>query len=197
LRRIISALLAFAILVGLPMARAAAQTAPTAAYRSETVRAGFLINFIRFTEWPTASLRTNAPFVIGIAGSRVLEDELLTLAEKQTVRDRPIHIIRVKTAQDLKECHVLYVSAITRPGEEPAPGAEELLPLLRGKPVLTVSESATFLAQGGIINLYPSETGSFRFEIASETARASGLVLSSRLLGLARIVNPPAQEKTP
>lgn len=196
-RRMLSALLAVVVLAAWPGASVLAETPPSAAYGSEAVHAMFLFNFINFTEWPADALPANAPFVVGVAGSRALEDELLSLADKQTVRNRRVRVVRVKTARDLEGCHVLYISPTTIPGEENGPGAEELLPQVRNRPVLTVSELPSFLAQGGIINLYAGEKGAYRFEIAPETARASGLVLSSKLLALARIVNPPALTKRP
>lgn len=178
-----------------PAGEARAQSA--GAYKAEAVHAGFLFNFIRFTDWPAQALAVNAPFVIGVAGNRALEDELLRLADKQTVRDRRVRVIRVNNVRDLAGCHVLYIGAARQPGDEAVPGADELLPGVRNRPVLTVSESPSFLAQGGIINLYVAEGAKLRFEISIDNAKASGLTLSSRLLALARIVNGPAAERAP
>ncbi|MBC8010455.1 MAG: YfiR family protein [Burkholderiales bacterium] len=174
------------------MAPSFAQSAPKAgAYRSDALQAVFLINFIRFTEWPEAASPGKTPFVIGVAGSRAIEDELLTLAETQRVRERRIHVISIKTANDLAGCHLVYINPAPGLGDESAPRAAELLPHLRGKPVLTVSESPSFLAEGGIVNFFMGEGGKLRFEIALETARSADLKLSSKLLDLARIVTPP------
>ena len=192
-RRRLPALLAVVLLAMGWVSPVSAQASPKGgAYRAEALRALFLINFARFTEWPEAAPVLKDPFVIGVAGSRSLEDELLALAESQRVRERRIHVIRIKSANDLAGCHLVYISPISTPGEEPAPGAAELLPALRQKPVLTVSESPTFLADGGIVNFYLGEGDKLRFEIALQNARAASLDLSSKLLALARIVDPPA-----
>lgn len=190
LRRMLSAILIALVLAAWPAGTARAQASSSGSYGVEAVQAVFLLNFIRFTDWPAEALPDRAPFVVGVAGSRALEDELLSLAEKQTVRDRRIRVIRIKTALDLAGCHVLYINPIPAPGEETAPGAAELLPHVRNQPVLTVSSSPSFLSQGGIVNLRPGENGKLRFDIALEPARANGLVMNSRLLALARIVNP-------
>ena len=192
--RLKATLLATALLAVAPATSLPAQSAPAAeigAFRAEVVHAAFLINFIRFTEWPGEVARTNAPFTVGVAGSRALEDELIMLAEKQTVRNRRIRVIRIKNIGDLAACQVLYIHANPGLGDEGAPSMAELLAYARGKPVLTVSESPNFLAQGGIVNFYPGEKGTVRFEIAPDHAREAGLLLSSRLLALARIVRPP------
>ncbi len=81
--------------------------------------------------------------------------------------------------------------------EAGAPGVDELLREIGKRPVLTVADSPTFLEQGGIINVFAGDEGRLRFEIAPRHASDAGLVLSSRLLALARIVNVPAAMTAP
>lgn len=190
-RRLLSALLVISALAAGPVTSAWAQSTAKGEYRAEAVRAVFLLNFVRFTEWPFEKQPDDDPFVVGVAGNRLLEDELIGLVKDMKVRSRLIHVKRIKTTRDLEGCHLLYISPVVKAEEEPAPGAAELMPHVRGRPVLTVSESSSFLAGGGVVNLYSAEGGSLRFEIAPEAAKTSGLTLSSRLLALARIVNPP------
>lgn len=168
-----------------------------AGYGEKTVRAVYLLNFIRFTEWPSASLPEGAPYVVGVAGNRALEEELLALADKQRVRDRKVRVVRVNHARDVEGCHLLYIEAAPRQGEESAPGADELLPSVRGRPVLTVSDSPDFLKRGGAINLYVAEEAKLRFAITPSNARGAGLTLSSRLLALAKIVEPEGGAPAP
>jgi hypothetical protein len=54
-------------------------------------------------------------------------------------------------------------------------------------PVLTVSDGERFSEAGGIIELY-IDGGRIRFAINVDAAERSGLRLSSRLLGLAKIM---------
>lgn len=187
---ILPALLSLAATVPLRADNPPASSTPFAA---EAVRAAYLVNFIRFTEWPADALPPTGPFVIGIAGSRALEDEIIRLADRQLIRERRLRVVRIKAPRDLDACHVVYFDPSMQAGEEPSLTAAEALPLLRDRPVLTVSESSDFLARGGVINLY-RDGGNLRFEISPDTARARGLVLSSRLLALARIVHPPAPD---
>jgi YfiR/HmsC-like len=53
-------------------------------------------------------------------------------------------------------------------------------------PVLTVGESESLIGCGGIINL-AWQNGSVRFEVNQDGARKAGLIISSRLLRLARV----------
>lgn len=165
---------------------------PVSPLRDEVARANYLINFIRFTEWPDDSSDTPGPLVIGVSGDRPLEAYLLDLESSLTIRGRSLLVVRLRNPRNLEACHVAYFNAVADPGDEPALDANDALPLLRGRPTLTISESPDFWRQGGIINLY-REGENLRFEIAADAARASGLNLSSRLLALARIYPVPPE----
>ena len=58
-----------------------------------------------------------------------------------------------------------------------------------GMPILTVGETPRFIEQGGIVTFF-LENGKVRFEINRSAAERSGLRFSSRLLQLAKIVDP-------
>lgn len=152
--------------------------------------AAFLLNFIRFTEWPAEVESSDLPYTIGIIGNRALEDELLRLADRQLVRGRRLRVVRVKHVSDLAGLHVVYVDSAAAAQPEGI-SAQDLIDHLRRSPVLTVSDEENFTADGGIIRLFREEKA-LRFEISPGAARAAGLVLSSRLLALARVY-PPSQ----
>ena len=178
-----------------PCLRAAPQS-NSVAIDPDTATAAYLLNFLRFTEWPagvwdsTSSPKSaTLPYVIGVSGSRPLRDTLISLVTGQQVRGRPVHIVRIKDVPDLAACHLVYLTP--SPDDEgkgvPIPAALEAL---RGKSVLTVSPATDFLVQGGLVQLHQTDSY-LRFAIAAETARAAGLSLNSRLLVLARPVPPP------
>jgi hypothetical protein len=186
------ALLGLGVPALVPCLRANHQ-ANAVAIDTDAATAAYLLNFVRFTEWPaSASTGTSrpglasAPYVIGISGSRPLRDMLIRLIEGQQVRGRPVHVVRIKDVPDFTACHLVYLTP--SPDDDglgvPIPTA---LDALRGKPVLTVSPATDFLAQGGLVQLYRADSH-LRFDIAAEAARAAGLNLNSRLLALARPV---------
>lgn len=158
--------------------------ATSPAFAAETVKAAYLVNFIRFTEWPSPPA-PDAPFVIGIAGNRALEDELIRLADRQLVRGRRLRVVRVRSARDLEPLHLAFFD-VAADAVPDMPSAREFLPLLQRRPVLTVSDSPAFLGHGGMVQFYREESA-LRFAIAPDRARAVGLVISSRLLALALI----------
>lgn len=187
----------FSLITWVALCPLVASSAREGVIGAEVVRAVMLFNFVRFTDWPESAMGRNDPYVIGVAGDRTLEDELFKLAERQTIRDRRVRVVRVNSLRSLSGCHALYVGPAVRLDEAGAPGVDELLREIGNRPVLTVSDSPTFLAQGGIINVFVGDEGRLRFEIAPKHATNAGLVLSSRLLALARIVDAPEAGAAP
>ena len=176
-----------------PCLRAAPQ-ANAVAIDNDTATAAYLLNFVRFTEWPASKsagtshpLPASEPYVIGVSGRRPLRDTLIRLVEGQQVRSRPVHVMSIKDVTDLSACHLVYLAPSPDDADLSVP-IPTALNALRGKPVLTVSPATDFLAQGGLVQLYQADSR-LRFDIAAETARAAGLNLNSRLLALARIVS--------
>jgi hypothetical protein len=187
----VAAFLGIVLFSAFPLSAADSAKAGANPFAAEAVRAVYILNFLRFTEWPDEPQADSVPLVVGFAGATAVEDELIRLANRQTVRGRPLKTIRIKSRRDLEECHVVYFDSAPEPTAEPVPSAAELLPLLVGRPVLTISESSSFIGRGGLVNLYTGENSSLRFEIAADRAKACGLKFSSRLLALARIVSMP------
>ncbi|MBW8782531.1 MAG: YfiR family protein [Verrucomicrobia bacterium] len=175
-------------------AQSGSAPSPSAVFSADAVKAAYIINFIRFTEWPSSS--GGASFVIGIAGNHELEDQLWKVADGKLVQGRTIRVRRLTTIGDVSDCQVIYVQAAPPRSEAVVVTTEEWLAAVRGKAVLTVASEPGFLNKGGIINFY-AEGNNLRFEIAPRTAESVGLRLSSRLLALARIVNPTANVNPP
>ena len=131
-----------------PCLRAAPQ-ANSVEIDTATATAAYLLNFLRFTEWPAAARPATeaAPYVIGVSGSRALLDALILVVEGKKVRGHPVYIVRLKTLSDLATCHLAYFNPT--PDED---GMSVLIPTaldaLRDKPVLTVSPATDFIAQG-------------------------------------------------
>ena len=107
----------------------------------------------------------------------------------QTIRNQRIgaHALNVSLPLDsaaLRGCHLLFV-----PGEETV-RSTAALDAIKTLPVLTVSDGNGFSQANGIIELYV-EDGRMRFAVNVDAAERSGLRVSSRLLGLAKIVRIP------
>ena len=145
--------------------------------RERYVKAGFVVNFAKFTEWPAdAFADARSPFRLCILG-RDPFGEALDGLQRKTVRGRPLaveHLIRIG---DARKCHLLFISASAR-GR-----LAQILPTLEGSSTLTVSDIPDFLRSGGMIGLR-NVRNRIRFDANPPAARNVGLTISSRLLRL-------------
>jgi hypothetical protein len=149
------------------------------------VKAAYLYKFLGYVEWPPAQFpKTDAPFVIGIAGNDPLAGELERITAGRRVKDRRIAVRRVRPDDPLTGLHLLYVG----PGDSAR--AAHLLKLAQQRPILTVTD-ADAVTMPGIINFRVVDNR-VRFEVALGAAQRSGLQLSSRLLSVALAVQAGA-----
>jgi hypothetical protein len=154
------------------------------AAREYEVKAAFLFNFAQYIEWPANAFQTpTAPLIIGILGDDPFGGELDRIVRGETIKNRPITIHRSRQVENLKHCHMVFVSK-----SEKARLAHVFATLAKGH-CLTVGETDRFAHTGGIIN-FRLQGANVRFEINPEAARRGGLAISSKLLRLAIIVGP-------
>jgi hypothetical protein len=177
---------AFATLLFCTPAWSHADDASASEYR---IKAAFLYNFSRFTNWPNENTAAPAGFNLCVIGENPFGDALDSLSGK-AVRNRPLVIHALEQAEDQESCHLVFIG-----GTEQARTAE-ILASLEDRPVLTASDSDGFTEQGGIIELKLVER-KVRFEINVDAAERSGLVISSKLLNLATIVHDNNRAITP
>lgn len=147
------------------------------------LKAAFLYNFIKFTEWPAEEMANKKdPFVIGVLGKDPLGAALDRTVENETFQQRPIVVRRfTRIDETVAAPHALFIAN----SEEPNLAA--ILKLLEGQPILTVSEAQNFVERGGMIEL-TREGSKLAFEINVSVARRAGLNLSAQLLRLAKLV---------
>lgn len=139
------------------------------------LRAAFLYTFAIFTEWPAED--AGDPMTLCVVDESAVAAALTQIVAGRSVAGRAI-TVRVATAGNLRTCHVLYL-----PGATVARALEEV----SGARVLTIGDGAAFVGQGGMAGLY-LEGERMRFAVNPDSAARAGVRLSSKLLGLARIV---------
>jgi hypothetical protein len=145
-------------------------------------KAAFLLNFARLVIWPLAARPgPDEPVVIGVAGGEAAREAIERGIDGASVESHRIEVRSVEKPEQVPGTHILFVA-----GELDA-DAETLIEAARGHAALSVGESDGFAARGGIINFF-SEGDKLRFEINLAAARATGLQISSHMLGLARLV---------
>jgi len=151
--------------------------------RSEyEVKAAFLYNFAKFVEWPAEAFPDgNAPILVCIVGRDPFGDILNQTLLGKTVNGKPVIIQRGGITQDLRFCHIVFISSSERKR------LAQIMQRLNGASVLTVSEIEGFAELGGIIN-FTLEGNKVRFEINVTSAERARLRISSKLLALAKAI---------
>ena len=151
------------------------------------VKAGFLINFARFVEWPPEVTKDpSASLKVCIAGSDPFHGELDRIVQGKKVGSHPLEAMHVSRNQTARGCHILFISFAEKKR------IPEILADLATLPILTVGESDGFLQQGGMIGLIVSDER-VKFDVNLEATAKAGLKVSSQLLFLAKNVSGHSQ----
>jgi uncharacterized protein DUF4154 len=159
----------------------AAQTATSKEYQ---VKAGFLYNFAHFTEWPTSAFSdSNSPIVIGVLGDDPFASDLDGLVHGEKVNNHPLVVQRYQQVEEIKSCHILFVS------QSEAKQLDRIFGALKSRSILTVGDIEGFGRRGGVIR-FVTENNKIRFRINIEAAKTAKLMISSKLLRAAEIIEP-------
>jgi hypothetical protein len=150
---------------------AQAQPQATDEYR---LKAAFLYNFALFAEWPA---EVGGTLHLCVHGPDPFGPELNRLQGKPVGARQMAVQLRVQ-GESLDGCQIVFLSSSATP----------LLPTvlegLRGRPVLTVADSADAARRGVVLNMNVSN-GKIVFEANLLAAKTAGVKLSSKLLRLA------------
>jgi len=147
------------------------------------VKAAYLFNFARFTEWPSPQ---EGPIQLCLLGHDPFGSALSGL-EGRPVQGRTMHVRRGIAVGDIPGCHIVFISD----------SEERRVPLdvrvANTYPVLTVSDIEGFTDSGGMIGLYLSDQR-VQFDVNLAALRAANLKLPAQVLKLARqVVNARGQ----
>jgi len=160
----------------------AAWTAPATPALASQIEAVFLFNFTQFVEWPSeAFAEPRTPLVIGVLGEDPFGAFLDDTVRGETVNGRALSVQRYHSLEEIKTCHVLFIS------RSETERLKEALAALKGRSTLTVSDVEDFNRSGGMIQFATVEN-KIRLRINLEAARSAHLTISSKLLRPAEIV---------
>ncbi len=140
-----------------------------------TIKAAFLYNFSRFTQWPEFTT-PNGHFNLCIIGNNPFGDVLQHIEGKE-VHGRILKISQSRN-EDMSKCHIAFFSKQT---------SSRIVGLIHKAsklPVLTVSDIEGFADKGGVIELQ-IVNNKVRFYINIDAADKAGITISSNLLKLA------------
>lgn len=162
------------------------------------VKAAFVLNFIRFTQWPAHKFDSDeAPLRVHVIGSGALSDTLQPLLSRATVHERSV-VVRVvdwpalrdeaeqaeaeqRLIAEMRQGHVTVVTRMR--GSD----VRTLMQGLQGSAVLTVGDVPEFASRGGMLGFVIRDKR-VAFQANKRAIEASELSVSSKVLRLAEII---------
>ena len=145
------------------------------------VRAAIIANVIRFVTWPASRNNPHAPIMVGLLGYDQQSVALEKYLNTHAIDGRSFEVRKLGRSDSFDGYRVLYVSPAERRR------FEEIADSLSASGVLTISDDQTFAMGGGIVGL-PVTGDRIEIQVNLIQAQQSGLVISSRLLALAKVI---------
>jgi hypothetical protein len=153
------------------------------------IKATYLYKFGPFIGWPEGAFPPGGNALICTVGDEPFGDVLERAVKDQRLADRPIEVRRFRTVARGTFCPIMFIAGSAQQS------AAEALQMLRGMPVLTVTDEALRTGDArGIIHFIVRENR-VRFIIDDQAAADNGLAISSKLLSLAASVRPRARRE--
>ncbi len=169
--------------------------------RAAKIKAAFLLNFIRFTEWPDEAFESEqAPLVLTVLGRDPMGDVLDQTIAAHKAHGRTIRVQRLRLPhrddyrrqddyrramqafhKDLRASHVLFIAG------HKAPLAARIVEQLGDRPVLTVGGTGAFYHLPVMLSLYEVDER-IGFCANVKVIERASVKVSSQLLNLAHIV---------
>ena len=162
---------------------------PALAQSEEGVKAAFIYNFAKFTEWPDGAFAgASAPVTVGFVVADALADKFQQVIAGRNANGRDFAIKKLSGAADAAGCQIVYVGDASQ--------AAAVVGATKGKPVLTLGESDGFVSAGGMVN-FVLEGGKVGFDLDLNVVNANGLKVDAKLRSVARKCSGRRLTRTP
>lgn len=174
LKYIIAFLLLILAMVTIP------RSATSARQDEYQVKAAFVLNFAKLTEWPAESPGEKDSFTIAVLG-KIPSDSFVSTLKSQTIHGKKIIVKHIEATNEIKNVRLVFIALSERQR------LSGILRELRQQNMLTVSDMNGFCEAGGMIGLVPVQSR-IGFEVNLAAVRKARLSISSQLLKLAKTV---------
>src|SRR5262249_9937071 len=114
------------VMVGAPTAHAQDVTEPS-------LKAAFVYNFAKFTEWPDDVLPAAGSFTACVLDEGAVGDALERAVRGRQVAGRQVAVQRVRLGSALRGCHLLFISGLSEAE------VNTVMTAVKGAAVLTIS----------------------------------------------------------
>ncbi len=150
--------------------------------RALEIQAAFLIKFCSYVTWPKEHFSTpESPVIVGILGRDPFGSKIDKIARSSRANGRNIEIRRFTDSSSIGQVHILFIA----PSE--ADQLRKIASEISLRSVLLVSNIPGFLDSFGMVN-FVIISKKIRFDISRTNSENAGLMISSKLLSVARKV---------
>jgi hypothetical protein len=137
-----------------------------------------VFNLTKYIEWP----HSDAEFLVGYTGDGPMGKILQDTLTGKFAGSRPIRVLLNPSSGQIVYCSIVYI-------ENPSSHkSQEVLRRIGEVGILTVSDSGSFAADGGMVGLVLNDDH-VQLQINLEAAQAAGLKVSSRLVNVSVVVH--------
>lgn len=146
--------------------------------RQAQFMAVYLLHFANFIEWPNAEQSDDTQFNLCFYADKRLSDYISEL-DGESTDSGTINTINTPEIDQISQCKIVFIEStqIDRFAQiKTQPSA-----------ILFVSDSTGFIEQGGTMEYFIANN-KLRFAVNMKAAKEKGLILSSKLLRIAKIV---------
>jgi hypothetical protein len=168
------------------LASTVALPAPASAQFSKEfqLKAVLLWRLAQFTQWPSEAFESpTSPIVICVLWENPFGDALNAAVADETAHGRKLVVQHHRAVDQVKSCHVLYIS-----GAGPRQ-AKEISAALAGRSVLTVRDTDGVASSYETMIRFLTEQNRIRLRINLKPVAAARLVLDPRLLRSAEVID--------
>jgi hypothetical protein len=142
------------------------------------VKASFVVNFIKFAEWPEGAIGNDGVLNLCVMGNGSLGKVLGRLDGRRIKEHNSLQVQIKQFGDDLNGCQAVVV------GESERQKAAAIIRQIGYAPVLTISSIEGFAEKGGCIGLLYQENRML-FEVNLDMLRKKGLQMPAQVLNLA------------
>jgi hypothetical protein len=153
----------------------AAGTFSARAQSEEGLKAAFLFNFAKFTEWPGSAFPdASAKIVVGFVGADGLADTFEKNVSGKNANGREFTVKKLADAAGAAECHIVVAGK-----------GDAVVAAAKGKPVLTVGDGEAFAKGGGGIG-FVTDGPKVSFVLNLGGVKGAGLKMDPKLQKFAK-----------
>ncbi|MCL1112795.1 MULTISPECIES: YfiR family protein [Shewanella] len=163
-------------LISLFLATVVLFSGSTSAEDSFDLKAAFTYNFAKFTQWPQARIEQASAWTICFYGNQYRDS--FNALEKKKIAAQGITAVELSETSKIEQCDVVFIDSGSREL------TRRIFLAVDSKAILTVSDIAGFVSQGGMIEIVEQDKRLF-FKVNIAALERAGLNISSQVLKLA------------